>query len=189
MKGFITFGTDDPRAGELHDDRERFSFRLTITADDVDRFLAEPEHTARAEGWIDAAGHGGRRPVQRGWFNLFAPGGAEDRRLMRYRLHFADGQGRPRTLTGQKTVLHGPPTRIWPDTSTLYARILDGHVEEGADEDAAVLGAGILQIKLTDFARQLTTFRTTGPGGPLALVSFGRFFAGELWEVYGPDLD
>ncbi|MFB4314315.1 GMC oxidoreductase [Actinomadura sp. 21ATH] len=186
MKGFITSGTDDPRAGELSEDRERFSFRLTITADDVDRFLAEPEHTARAEGWIDAAGHGGRRPVQRGWFNLFAPGGAEDRRLMRYRLYFTDGEGRPRTLIGRKNVLHGPPTRIWPDTSTLYCTILDGHAEEGAD--APVLGAGVLHIQLTDFARQLTTFRTAGPGGPAALLDFGRFFAGELWEVYGPDL-
>ncbi|MFF5262752.1 GMC oxidoreductase [Actinomadura viridis] len=189
MKGFITYGTSDPRAGEQGEGRERFSFRLTITADDVDRFLAEPEHTARAEGWVDAAGHGGRRPVQRGWFNLFAPGGAEDRRLMKYRLHFADGEGRPRTLTGQKNVLHGPPTRIWPDTSTLYVHLLEGHVPEGGDEGAQVLASGVLHIQLTDFARQLTTFRTAGPGGAAALVEFGRFFAGELWEVYGPDLD
>ncbi|XVQ08450.1 GMC oxidoreductase [Spirillospora sp. CA-255316] len=198
MKGFITYGATDPRAGELEEDRERFSFRLTITADDVDRFLAEPEHTARAEGWVDAAGQGGRRPVQRGWFNLFAPGGDEDRRLMKYRLHFADDRGRPRTLIGHKNVLHGPPTRIWPDTSTLYVHLLDGHAGEEAAEDAAegelpegaaVLGAGVLHIQLTDFARQLTTFRTAGAGGPAALVSFGRFFAGELWEVYGPDLD
>ncbi|MEW2353940.1 GMC family oxidoreductase [Spirillospora sp. NPDC029432] len=195
MKGFITSGTDDPRAGELSEDRERFSFRLTITADDVDRFLAEPGYTARAEGWIDAAGHGGRRPVQRGWFNLFAPGGAEDRRLMKYRLHFTDGEGRPRTLIGRKNVLHGPPTRIWPDTSTLYCTILEGHADEDDAEDtgdagdARILGAGVLHIQLTDFARQLTTFRTSGPAGPAALLDFGRFFAGELWEVYGPDLD
>jgi cholesterol oxidase len=188
MKGFITSGTTDPRAGELSEHRERFSFRLTITAGDVDRFLAEPGHTARAEGWIDAAGHGGRRPVQRGWFNLFAPGGAEDRRLMKYRLYFTDGQGRPRTLAGHKSILHGPPTRVWPDTSTLYARILDGHVEEEGDQSATVLGAGVLHIQLADFARQLTTFRTAGEGGPSAMLEFGRFFAGELWEVYGPDL-
>ncbi|MFD0854812.1 FAD-dependent oxidoreductase, partial [Actinomadura adrarensis] len=126
--------------------------------------------------------------VQQGWFNLFAPGGADDRRLMKYRLFFADERGRPCTLTGQKNVLHGPPTRIWPDTSTLYTRILEGHVEEEQEEDAPVLGAGVLEIKLTDFARQLTTFRTSGPDGALALAGFGKFFAGELWEVYGPDL-
>ena len=40
---------------------------------------------------------------------------------------------------------------------------------------------------LSDFARQLTTFRTSGPDGLGTLLRFGRFFAGELWEVYGPD--
>src|SRR6185312_8486882 len=46
------------------------SFRLTITADDVEQFLEDPEHSARAEGWIDAAILGGRRQIQRGWFDL-----------------------------------------------------------------------------------------------------------------------
>ncbi|WP_242614569.1 GMC oxidoreductase [Actinomadura roseirufa] len=187
MKGFVTYGVVDPRAGELADGRERLSFRLTITAEDTDRFLAEPGHTARAEGWIDAAGRGGRRPVQRGWFNLFVPDGSDDRRLMKYRLYFTDGEDRPRTLTGHKNVLHGPPTRIWPDTSTLYVRLLEGHVAEEDEDGAAVLAAGVLHIQLTDFARQLTTFRTAGPDGAGKLIDFGRFFAGELWEVYGPD--
>lgn len=188
MKGHLTLGVAEPRAGETAGDREPFSFRLTITADDAGRFLTDPEHTARAEGWIDAAGCGGRRPVQHGSFNLFAPGGGEDRRLMRYRLHFTDGEGRPRTLSGQKNVLHGPPTRIWPDTSTLYVRLYEGHVTEDQEPNAAVVGAGVLHIQLTHFARQLTTFRTVGPDGAGTLLEFGRFFAGELWEVYGPDL-
>ncbi|MFB4295471.1 GMC oxidoreductase [Actinomadura sp. NTSP31] len=187
MKGFVTYGETDPRTGELAAGRIPLSFRLTITADDVDRFLGEPDHTASAEGWVDARGHGGRRAVERGWFNLFVPDGGEDRRLMKYRLYFTDGAGRPLTLAGHKNVLHGPPTRIWPDTSTLYVRLLEGHVPEEAEGGAPVAGAGVLHIRLTDFARQLATFRTTGPDGAEALVRFGRFFGGELWEVYGPD--
>jgi cholesterol oxidase len=189
MKGFWTPGAGDPRAGALDDAREPLSFRLTITADDVDRFLEDPEHTARAEGWADAPGLGGRRPVLRGWFNLFAPAGGPDRRAMRYRLHLTDAEGRPVTLVGWKNVLHGPPTRIWPDTSTLYTRLLEGHLDSGDDAADPVLGAGMLYIQLPDFAEQLTTFRTSGPGGPMALARFGRFFVGELWEVYGPDGD
>ncbi|TDC65398.1 GMC family oxidoreductase [Actinomadura sp. GC306] len=188
MKGFVTYGETDPRIGELSDGRLPLSFRLTITADDADRFLTEPAHEARAEGWVDATGHGGRRPVEQGTFNLFVEDGPDDRRLMRYRLHYTDGAGRPLTLSGTKTVLHGPPTRIWPDTSTLYVRLLDGHVGEAGEDGAAVVGAGVLNIRLTDFARQLTTFRTSGPDGLDSLLRFGRFFAGELWEVYGPDL-
>jgi cholesterol oxidase len=186
MKGFYSAGVSDPEEGKFAAHRERFAFTLTITADDVEGFLDDPEHVARAEGWIDAAGRGGRRPVQRGWFNLFAPVGATDRRLMKYRLYFTDDADRPRTLSGWKDVHHGPPTHIWPDTSTLLYRVLDGHVPEGEDDRAVVLGAGTLHIQLTDFVEQLTTFRTAGPRGARALTRFGRFFVGELWDIYGP---
>jgi cholesterol oxidase len=186
MKGFYTAGVSNPRAGEQSADQERLAFRLTITADDIDRFLTEPGHTARAEGWIDAVGHGGRRQITRGCFNLFAPAGAPDRRLMKYRLYFTDGTEQPRTLTGWKNVFHGMPIDIWPDTSTLFYRVLEGHVEEDQDEHARIVGAGTLHIELADFAQQLTTFRTTGPHGIAALARFGSFFLGELWDVYGP---
>ncbi|MCT9929274.1 FAD-dependent oxidoreductase [Planotetraspora sp. A-T 1434] len=164
-----------------------FAFRLTITADDVHRFLSEPEHQARAEGWIDAAICGGRRPVARGWFNLFVPGGAPGRREMRYRLHFWDGDDRPLTLAGWKDVHHGPPTRLWLDTSTLHARLLEGHVEEGTEEaEEKVIAEGTLRILPSDLVKMLTTFRTAGPDGAAALARFCRFFLGELWEVYRP---
>ena len=153
----------------------------------VERFLDEPEHSARAEGWIDAASIGGRRQIQRGWFNLFAPDGAPDRRLMRYRLQFDSALGQPRTLIGRKNVLHGAPTRIWPDTSTLYFRLLEGHVAAEEDDEARILAAGTLHLRLTDFARELTTIRVEGPHCAAALERFGRFFAGQLWDVYGPD--
>ncbi|MFI0483329.1 GMC oxidoreductase [Actinomadura sp. 9N215] len=191
MKGHVTYGETDPRTGAKSPDRRPLSFRLTITADDTDRFVREPEHEARAEGWVDAPGHGDRRHVEHGTFNLFvdpSPGANdEDRRLMKYRLFYVDGDGNRRTLSGVKNVLHGPPTRIWPDTSTLYVRLLDGHVGAEEEDGAEIVAAGVLHIRLTDFARQLTTFRTSGPDGAETLLNFGRFFAGELWEVYGPD--
>jgi cholesterol oxidase len=165
---------------------EPISFRLTITADDVERFLDDPEHCARAEGWIEAASFGGRRQVQRGWFNLFAPDGAPDLRLMRYRLQFTDASGQPRTIIGHKDIWHGPPTRIWPDTSTLHVWLFEGHVAEDENDEARMLATGTLHLRLTGFARQLTTIRTKGPHGVVALERFGRFFAGQLWDVYGP---
>ncbi|MFC0863303.1 FAD-dependent oxidoreductase [Sphaerimonospora cavernae] len=164
----------------------RCEFRLTITVDDADRFLAEPEHQARAEGWIDAAICGGRRPIARGWFNLFVPGEAPDHRRMRYRLHFWDGSNQPRTLTGWKDVRHGPPTRLWLDTSTLYVRLLAGHVAEDEDGDAEEIASGTLRIMPVDLARMLATFRTEGPDGAAALARFCGFFLGELWDVYRP---
>jgi cholesterol oxidase len=186
MSGFYHHGTSRPSPSAGGRAGTPFSFRLTITVDDIDRFLAERKHTARAEGWIDSAACGGRRRVERGWFNLFAPGGAPDRRLMKYRLHVTDVDGRARTLSGWKNIAPGPPTEIWPDTSTLFFHLLDGHVPEGQDHLAAIVGAGTLCLTPAAFARQLASFRTTGPHGPAALERFARFFAGELWEVYGP---
>ncbi len=182
-------GTCSPAAGDGPSGPgrpEQLGFRLTITADDVEHFLDDPEHAAQAEGWIDAAILGGRRQVQRGWFNLFAPDGAPDRRLMRYRLQFADAAGQPRTLSGQKDIWPGPPTRIWPDTSTLHFRLMEGHVADGEDDQARTLAVGTLHLSPADFARQLCTIRAEGPHGAAALERFGHFFCGQLWDVYGP---
>jgi cholesterol oxidase len=186
MTGFYVHGTRSPGGEAYPGARERVTFRLTITIDDVSRFLADREHLARAEGWIDADRDGGRRPIQRGWFNLFAPAGAPDRRMMRYRLHYTDALDRPRTLAGWKNIRPGPVSDIWPDTTTVYFQVFDGHVTEDDDERSTVVGAGILRIRLGDFLRQLTTFRTRGPGGPAALLRFARFFFGDLWRVYRP---
>jgi cholesterol oxidase len=188
MKGFYAEGATAPGPGEAagREYEQELGFRLTITVDDVERFLEEPEHTARAEGWVDAAGCGGRCQVERGWFNLFSPGDAPDRRLMRYRLQFTDKMGRPRTLTGWKDIRHHPTKRLWPDTTTLYFRLLEGHVMDGDDEGAAITAAGILHLGVGDFARQLTTFRTNGPDGLRALERFTEFFLGELWDLYRP---
>ncbi len=167
--------------------QEPLAFRLTITADDLERFLDEPEHSARAEGWIDAESIEGRRQIQRGWFNLFAPTGVPDRRLMWYRLQFDSALGQPRTLIGWKNVWHGALTRIWPDTSTLYFRLLAGHVAAQEDDQARILAAGTLHLHITDFVRELTTIRVEGPHCAAGMERFGRFFAGQLWDVYGPD--
>ena len=34
--------------------------------------------------------------------------------------------------------------------------------------------------------RQLATIRVDGPHRAAGLERFGRFFAGQLWDVYGP---
>ncbi|MET8160467.1 GMC family oxidoreductase [Sphaerisporangium sp. NPDC005289] len=188
MSGHIALGVDDPRSGDLAERSHggRCTFRLTISIEDLDRFLAEPEHLARAEGWVDADFVGGRRPVERGWFNLFTSGGAPDRREMRYRLWFTGADGLPRTLAGWKDVHHGPATRLWLDTSTLFTRVMWGHVPEGEDGEAEVAGAGTLHIQPMDLAATLKSFHTQGPHGIAALARFGRFFVGQLWDVYGP---
>jgi cholesterol oxidase len=111
---------------------------------------------------------------------------------MLYRLYFSDATGRPLTLAGYKDVIPGPITKVWPETSTLYTRVLAGHVpvtDGGESSLQGVVGSGILRIRPLDFAWQLTTFRVHGPsrrGELMAFDAFGRLFLGELWQVFDP---
>jgi cholesterol oxidase len=105
---------------------------------------------------------------------------------MFYRLRFADSTNHPLTLTGFKVVEDDPGIdSVWGDTSTLFTRLLKGHVDAAGDADAELVASGILHIHPLDFARQMTTFRTDPPGRLDAIARFGALFAGELWEVYG----
>jgi hypothetical protein len=106
---------------------------------------------------------------------------------MLYRLFFRDITGRPLTLTGFKTIEDGPGLDIWPDTTTLYTRMLRGHVSAEQEAHAEVVASGIIRIHLPDFLRQLTTFRSSGPDLKTradALGRFAAFFLGRLWDVY-----
>jgi predicted acylesterase/phospholipase RssA len=189
MAGSVAFGAEDPEAAAAAPAGEpaRLKFRLTIHVDDVERFLADPQHEADAVGFIECPALGGRRVISRGRFNLFTADSDPRRRHMRYRLFFTDGAGRPLTLAGVKNVSDDPGADAWADTTTLYTRILEGHVAEGADAPSAT-AAGILRISVLGFVRQLTTFRGSGPGAfgaTRALLQFGRAFAGNLYRVYG----
>lgn len=190
MKGHIALDVDDPEEGQAlgRSRNQRLMFRLTITADDVDRFVAEPQHPAGAVGHVECDVLGGRLPVEAGWFNLFTRDGDTGGRRMLYRLHLRGPGGNPLTLVGHKEVHDDPGFDVWSDTSTLYFRLLPGHVLPGGDDAAPVLGAGIIVILVADFVQQLTTFRASGPHPARALESFGRLFLGELWGEYGSRL-
>ena len=187
MKGYMDFeesGYEEAfRAGE--EAERKLMFHLTITAEDIDRFIADDLHEATVSGWVGCDALGGKLPVEGGHFNLFVDQDGEQRRKrMYYRLHFRDGAGHPLTLVGFKEVRDDPEFDVWSDTSTLYTRVLTGHV--GADEDATapVLATGILHILPRDFARQMTTFRVKPARRVDALARFGSLFAGSLWETY-----
>lgn len=187
MKGFVALDVGDSEEGAALGAqlRQRLMCHLTITADDIDRFVADADHQGCAQGYIECDLLGGRLPVSDGWFNLFVSDGDPSRRRMVYRLHFADAAGNPLTLVGHKDVHDDPGFDLWRDTSTLYLLILSGHVLPGDDGPATVVAAGIITIHIPDFLEQLGSFRTQGPRAAHAIGAFGRLFLGQLWEVYG----
>ena len=159
------------------------AFRVTVTVDDLHAFLDDPDHEARADGWIDAPELGGRCPVSSGQVRLFAPHGPGRSSTLRYLLHFHDGGGRPLTLSGTKQLTEAAPLRLWKETTTLRVRLLPGHT---ADPDRTPLATGVLRLRFSDFLRQLTTLRTTGPAGAAALARFAGFFLRRLRHTYAP---
>lgn len=186
MHGHIRFGTDNcHRAGP---DDEPLRFRLTIRIDGTDRFITHPDHEAIATGTVICDALGGRLPVEKGWFNLlqYASGPGDQR--MRYRLFFRDAARHRLTLSGHKVVANDPGPDLWPDTTTLFVRILQGHVGPEEENAAVVVASGVLQLTPLDFGRQLTTIRVGAPTRSerrRILFRFGRLFLGRLMDVYG----
>lgn len=189
MLGHLTFGEADYARGAQagRDGAEALKFHLTIEVADIDRFRHDPLRPASAAGWVQCDALGGRLPVEQGDFNLFvdvAPG----TKHMLYRLFFRDGVGNPLTLTGYKLVENDAGFDLWKDTTTLFTRVLQGHVPASGEATATALASGILRIRIRDFAKQLTTFRAGGGpglGAKLgALLKFNVVFLGQLAEVY-----
>jgi cholesterol oxidase len=190
MKGYVTFGETDYDRGfrKGKEDNTFLMFHLTITAEDVGRFLADSRHEASAVGYVRCPALGGDMPVEKGIFNLFVDyRGRLDKRMI-YRLYLRNEKEGPLTLSGFKVIQEDPSQDVWADTTTLFTKILRGHVGPEEEATAEVLATGIIHIYHRDFLRQITTIRVEAPTlleRTEAWVHFGKAFFGPLWEVYG----
>jgi cholesterol oxidase len=154
----------------------------------VNRFIANPNHEAAAEGYVHCDALGGRLPVETGVFNLFVHADDPTRKKMLYRLLLKNVKGEKFTLSGYKDIQDDPGLDVWQDTTTLFTTIYRGHVTEAK---AQVIAAGIIHIHLLDFLRQLTTFKVEGPtlaDRAAAMTRFGQLFLGSLWDVYAREV-
>ena len=187
MRGFVTFGEDDYdrgfRQGKKSD--TKCMFHVTVHMEDIERFIADPQHPGSITGHVQCDALGGKLPVSQGWFNLFvdADEDGKERKLMKYRLQIEDGEGHPITLNGFKEVKDDRGFDVWDDTTTLFTHILAGHVAPG-EPDGEIVATGILKVLPADFAVQLTTFRVDPPHRVDALARFGGLFAGSLYETH-----
>ncbi len=193
MKGYIAFGETDYDRGfrEGRKNKTFIMFHLTIRVEGVNRFVTNPGHEAIAEGYVQCEALGGKLTVEKGIFNLFVDEGDPACKRMIYRLYFHDSEGNPLTLSGFKEIKDDPGFDLWSDTTTLFTRILRGHIGPVDEADAEVVASGIIKIYAFDFLKQLTTFRTEGPtlsDRTSALTRFGSLFLGKLWDVYAREI-
>ena len=164
---------------------DKLCFTVTIHIDDLAAFLHDDRHEARLSGTVEAPRFAGSVAIEDGRFNLFVE--ESGRKRMRYSMTFKDQYGSPHRLDGLKDVHNDPGFDIWSDTTTLFTRLyrLDPPQE-------TAIGAGILRIRPIDLIPQLRSMRATNAANPAegasALVSFGRFFFGRLWDEYKSSL-
>lgn len=189
MAGWVSTSTDGDYGAAAKAAKEAgqaFSFVLTIHADDIDRFVADPAHEAPMLGTVEAPALSDEPlTVTDGRFNLFV----DDRdnvntKNMKYAMQLTAEDGRQWWFEGFKVIRDDPALDAWPDTTTLYVTLHDG-----ADAQAPVLGRGILRISPSDFLKQMRTMRATNATNRKqqleATARFGELFAGALVETYG----
>ena len=190
MRGHFALGAEKDFAGAAEQgkrERSTLEFTLTVTTDDLDEMLRNPQHRARIHGTVTAPALSPEAmSVTHGTFELLTkdPGDPRARR-MTYGLPLSAADGTRLYLHGYKLVRDDyAGLDIWSDTTTLYIT-----VHEGTDASAAVVGRGVLRILPRDFATQMLTFKITNAGSIArrlkAAADFGRFFAGSLYDTYG----
>nr|MBX2869031.1 patatin-like phospholipase family protein [Acidiferrobacterales bacterium] len=109
MRGAISVdGNDTP-----------LSVTLTISIEDVNRFVVEPSHLGDISGTATSALWGGTRVVKEGKFNLFIDTSA-DTKKMRYVILFNGERNEPFTLFGEKEIRDDSGFDVWQDTTTLF---------------------------------------------------------------------
>ena len=191
MRGFFSLATQSDFAAAAQEGQrlgQTLEFTLTIDVDDLAAMIRDESHTAALYGTVTAPLLSAQ-PLEatEGRFTLLNQDPADPTtRLMTYQMRLMSPTGAHYFFSGFKRVHNDQAgLDLWADTTTLYITVY-----AGTDAGAPVMGKGILTIAPADFARQMTTMQVTNAADPVArltaLATFGRFFAGSLWEVFGP---
>jgi len=162
-----------------------FDFTLTVTSNDAETMLKDPQHQATLAGIVKAPALS-QRPltISNGIFNLFVDADTEiPTKLMNYRMNIHSEEGKDYYFYGFKQIRDDKGFDLWKDTCTLYIT-----VHEGTDENSPVLGKGILVIETADFAKQLTTMKVLNATSKMeelrVMTDFGKYFSGSLYDIY-----
>ncbi|HEU4994437.1 MAG TPA: alpha/beta fold hydrolase [Gemmatimonadaceae bacterium] len=188
MRGFAsTKVTDDYKKGREQGEADKsiFEFTVTVTAPNIDRLIADPEHEALLGGSVTfpALSSTPLRVVDGRFHLLVRDADRAGTRKMVYEMPLVADDGRHFYVDGFKTIHDDAGPDLWSDTTTLYVTVREG------DDKGKVIAKGIVNILIKDFRKQLGTMKAIGAKGKLeellTLAKFGRFFMGALNEIYG----
>ncbi len=182
MKGRIDFGTDDPLTGWSNRNAVPIVLNATINIRDIKGFIADPQHRAGMAAHIFSPRLGSIRPATHSNFQLFAPADDPSLAYMTYETGLILN-GEQHFLSGRKHLHHGPPWRMWGQTTTLYV-----YLHKGRDATGKVVAAGILRLGLIDFLGLMATLSARDSAGIWQRIksvsAFIEFFVGTLLDTY-----
>ncbi|MCS4436917.1 GMC family oxidoreductase N-terminal domain-containing protein [Aquiflexum gelatinilyticum] len=188
MKGYFSLEeTDDYEKGfdKGKAANSPFEFTLTIKSEDVDSFVEVATHEAGMFGTMLAPALS-KFPFTavNGTFNLFIEHSQDpNRKKMIYNTLLLSQEGNKYYFMGFKEVFNDKGFDVWKDTTTLFITL-----HEGDSSSGKVIGKGKLIIEPTDFAKQLTTMKALNTTNKMeelkAIGTFGKFFAGNVFETY-----
>ena len=184
MSGGFALGESDPQSGKDRGqlDGSELAMHATVSIENLDAFIADPNHLGGLTGRVDFTPFGSGIPAPSGVFNLFSPTSDPGLKLMVYELAF-EHAGKGYYLAGHKEVRDAAPTELWRATTTLYTRL-----HEGPDKEAPVVAAGVLSLGVKQLMALVSTMRVTNAKNHAqeaeTMMKFGRFFMGDLWDTY-----
>ncbi len=184
MAGGLALDETDPRAGDQKGKAAGtiLAMHATIMIQDLDRFIADPNHLGQINGTIDFPPFGDNIPAKAGVFNLFSPTDQPKLKLMVYEMAF-EHQGQDYYLAGKKEVRDDLGFDLWKDTTTLLTQL-----HKGPDKSGPVVGAGVLTLGPIELMRMVSTMHAINAASAAeaakAMARFGQFFLGKLWETY-----
>ncbi len=172
---------------------EEVEFTLTIQISDVPEFIDSSDKEASVTGTITIPSLSPTPiSITSGFFNLFVPPTSSIERTVAKEMHytlFFNLRGQDYTFYGFKEILKEEETQIWKQTTTLYFYLWKGHSRFNLSEAPDIIKVGVLHISVSDFLKQLTTFKSEAPNlheQQQAFLLFIEFFAGKIWETYAP---
>lgn len=184
MAGGFALGETDPQAGRERGEIEGnvLAMHAKVDISDIDEFIYNPKHRGNLTGSLDFPPFAMGMSAPAGVFNLFSPSDDPTCKLMVYELAFKH-DGKPYYLAGRKEVRNAMVTKMWKATTTLYTCL-----HEGDGNDGPVVGAGVLTLGMRQLIDLVSTMRATNATSPKdtteAMMKFGRFFMGDLWDTY-----
>lgn len=184
---------DDFHSENERFDKQPFEFTVTIKVPDLERFLADHSTPSQVFGKITDFRFRDDMRLEQGFFQLFTQPAAsphfDTTKEMHYTFFLTDREGKKWTFFGYKEILKEDTSEVWKQTTTLYYYIWEGHSNFEKYGDKNVHAIGVLRISLSDFMRQMRSFKTNAPSylaEKESLLKYFKAFTDTLWESYAP---